>query len=174
MSPTSLILGGIAAFVVLIASCRFMRQGRGRQPPGPRPLPLLGNVRDLPPSGTPEYLHWIKHKNIYGGVSSVTVMGLTLVIIHDKTAAHELLERCASKTSGRPEMVMANKLCGYGAIVLCQGYSAVFRRYRKLLHREIGTKLSAANFRRDQEVAIKQQLVRTLNHPDRLLDHFKT
>lgn len=71
-------------------------------------------------------------------------------------------------------MVMANKLCGYGAIVLCQSYNAVFRRCRKFLHRELGTKVSAAQFRSDQEVAVKQQLVRTLGDPDRLLDHFKT
>jgi hypothetical protein len=35
-------------------------------PPGPRKLPLLGNIGDLPPSGMPEYLHWLKHKDLYG------------------------------------------------------------------------------------------------------------
>jgi hypothetical protein len=45
-------------------------------------------------------------------------------------------------------MVMANKLCGYGDIVLCQGYTGEFRRNRKFLHRELGTKISAAEFRR--------------------------
>lgn len=173
MGLTSLILGGIVAVLGLIAYRHAIRQGRGQQFPGPRPLPLLGNIRDFPPSGTPEYVHWLQHKDAYGGVSSVTVMGVTLIIIHDKKAAQELLEQCASKTSGRPEMIMANKLCGYGAIVLCQNYNADFRRYRKLLHRQLGTKLSAAQFRSDQELAIKQQLVRALNDPDRLFDHFK-
>jgi hypothetical protein len=41
-------------------------------------------------------------------------------------------------------MVMANQLCGYEAIVIYQSYTPMFRRYRKLLHRELGTVSSAA------------------------------
>lgn len=174
MAINGLLLGSITAVFILLAFRHLKKRGQGRRLPGPRPLPLLGNISDFPPNGTPEYLHWLKHKELYGDISSVTVMGMTLVIIHDKKAAHGLLEQCASKTSGRPEMVMANKLCGYEAIVLCQSYNAVFRRCRKYLHRELGTKVSAAHFRSDQEVAIKRQLLRVLNDPNRLLDHFKT
>jgi hypothetical protein len=35
-------------------------------PPGPRPLPLVGNIRDLPPAGAREWEHWGKHKDLYG------------------------------------------------------------------------------------------------------------
>jgi len=174
MEKHSLSLGGIAALCIVLAYRWVAQRGQGRRLPGPKPLSLLGNIRDLPPGGTPEYLHWLQHKDLYGGISSVTVMGMTLVIIHDATAAHELLEQRAGKTSGRPDMVMANKLCGYGAIVLCQSYSAVFRRCRKLLHREFGTKVSASQFCNDQEEAVKRQLVRVLNDPTKLLGHFKT
>lgn len=143
-------------------------------PPGPKPLPLLGNVRDLPPNGVPEHGHWLKHKDLYGGISSVTVMGMTLVLIHDQTIAHELLEKQASKTSGRPTMVMANKLCGYESIVLCQGYTPTFKRYRKFLHQQFGTKAAAAQFRDAQEVEVSRQLVRALDEPTKWIDHFKT
>lgn len=143
-------------------------------PPGPKSLPLLGNIRDFPPSGTPEYRHWITHKDLYGDISSVTVMGTTLVIVHNKEMAHELLEKRASTTSGRPTMVMANKLCGYESIVVCQGYNPTFRRYRKYLHRELGTAVSAAQFRHVQETEVGRQLVRALKEPKRWLEHCKT
>jgi hypothetical protein len=143
-------------------------------PPGPKSLPLLGNIADFPPAGVPEFEHWFKHKDVYGGISSVTVMGMTLVIIHDKKMAHDLLEQHASKTSGRPRMVMANELCGYESIVLCQGYNPTFKRSRKLLHRELGTKKSAAQFLGVQDMEVKRQLVRALNDPVGWLDHFKT
>lgn len=81
---------------------------------------------------------------------------MTLVIIHDKKAAHELLEQTSSKTSGRPTMVMANKLCGYESIVACQGYTSMFRRYRKFLHQTLRTKVSAAQFRDIQEVEVNR------------------
>ncbi|PKS05414.1 hypothetical protein jhhlp_008790 [Lomentospora prolificans] len=146
----------------------------GKSPPAPKPLPIVGNVRDLPPPGVPEFRHWLKHKDLYGPISSVTVMDMTLVIVHDKATARHLLEQVASKTSGRPTMVFANQLCGYESIILCQGYTSTFRRYRKLLHQELGTKASAARFQDAQEIEVNRQLVRALHEPEKWLQHYKT
>jgi hypothetical protein len=33
-------------------------------PPGPKGLPLLGNINDLPGPGVVESYHWAKHKNL--------------------------------------------------------------------------------------------------------------
>lgn len=35
-------------------------------PPGPKPLPIIGNVRDMPASGSPDWVHWLEHKELYG------------------------------------------------------------------------------------------------------------
>jgi hypothetical protein len=176
MAIATLVPWGIVALVgyFLYNLSNSGSQRRPKRPPGPRPLPILGNIKDLPPNGIPEYEHWVKHKDLYGGISSVTIMGMTLILVHDKNMAHELLEQHASKTSGRPTMVMANKLCGYESIVVCQGHNPTFRRYRKYLHRELGTKASAAQFHDVQEREVKQQLVRALNEPGKWLEHYKT
>lgn len=42
------------------------KQSRGPLPPGPAPLPIVGNIRDLPPKGTQDWVHWLKHKALYG------------------------------------------------------------------------------------------------------------
>jgi hypothetical protein len=97
-----------------------------------------------------------------------------LVIVHDNKAAHDLLDQMAGKTSGRPTMVMANKLSGYGRAVVCQDYDARFIRSRKLLHRELGTKVLAARFEHLQEVEVRRQLVRALDEPGKGLKHYKT
>lgn len=167
-------LFGVAVFIGYLIFQQLAQRNQRNLPPGPKPLPILGNLRHFPPDGTPEHLHWIKHKDLYGGISSVTVMGMTLVIIHDKKAAHELLEQASNKTSGRPTMTMANKLCGYESIVVCQEYNPTFRRYRKLLHRELGTKVSASAFNGVQEIEVNRQLVRALNEPGKWLEHLKT
>ncbi|KAJ5651549.1 uncharacterized protein N7484_005272 [Penicillium longicatenatum] len=174
MPGVSLILLGIITLVGYRIYQRSIRTNRLQLPPGPNPYPIVGNIKDFPPDGTPEHQHWLLHKDRYGGISSVTVLGMTLVIMHDKKAAHELLGKTSNKTSGRPSMVMANKLCGYESIVVCQGYNPTFRRCRKLLHQELGTKVTAATFSELQEAEVRQQLVRILNEPGKWLEHFKT
>jgi hypothetical protein len=79
-------------------------------PPGPKGLPLVGNINDLPTSATPEFEHWLKHKTQYGPISSVNVLGLTMIIMHDKSMVMELMEKRGSKHSGRPEMKFANDM----------------------------------------------------------------
>ncbi|KAH7014349.1 cytochrome P450 [Microdochium trichocladiopsis] len=142
-------------------------------PPGPKPWPLLGNIGDFPPPGTPEHEHWSRHKDLYGPISSVTVAGATLILVHDARVAHELLDKNARRTSGRPEMVMANKLCGFEFIAVCLTCDGpIFRRYRRLMHQELGTKTSSARFQDVQEAEVGRQLLRVLKDPRRLDDHY--
>ncbi|KAF6810421.1 cytochrome p450 oxidoreductase [Colletotrichum sojae] len=53
--------------------------------------PIVGNIRDLPPSGTPEYQHWLKFKDIYGPISSIDILGQKIIILHDRQVTHNLL-----------------------------------------------------------------------------------
>jgi hypothetical protein len=171
MASTTVVLCAIATLICYFIYQHYTQRDRI---PGPTGLPILGNIQDLPPPDIPEYQHWLKHKDLYGGISSVNLLGLTLILIHDKRMAHDLLEQPASKTSGRPTMVMANELCGYASIALCQDYTSEFRRARKFLHRELGTKVLAAQFQDAQASEVARQLVRALNEPERLLEHFRT
>jgi hypothetical protein len=59
-------------------------------PPGPKPLPIIGNLRDLPPKGGRDWDHWKKHKDLYGPISSLSVFGTTIVIFNDPNLAYEV------------------------------------------------------------------------------------
>lgn len=72
-------------------------------PPGPRPLPLLGNIRDMPPKGGRNWNHWASFKELYGPISSLTTMGTTMIVIHDYNLAVELLEKKSSISSDRAQ-----------------------------------------------------------------------
>mgnify|MGYP001559058540 CR=1 FL=1 len=175
MSFSFMLKWGTASLITyLIYRYSSSRPVQRNFPPGPKPLPVVGNARDFPGADIPEFQHWLKHKDLYGPISSVTVLGMTLVVIHDKKVAHDLLEQNSIKTSGRPTMVFANQMCGYETIMVCQGYNSTFRHHRKLLHQELGTKVSAAQFRDVQEIEVNRQLVRVLNDPEKCLEHFKT
>ncbi|KXH30348.1 hypothetical protein CSAL01_11130 [Colletotrichum salicis] len=165
----------LAAIVVLALFCYFyIRRNRNYNlPPGPKPLPFVGNVRDLPPSGTPEYEHWLKFKDIYGPISSINILGQRIIILHDRQDAHDLLVKSSTKTSGRPYMRFAD-ICGFASLLNLQQYDGTFRRHRKLVHQQFGTKAVAARYRDNIEPESHRFLLRVLDDPANLVKHIKT
>lgn len=171
-----------AIVAATIASLFFLCQRRASSetnqlplPPGPKPLPLLGNILDFPPSGAPEFLHWLKHKDAYGPISSVSAAGVTLVLLHGRQAAHDILAGAhAAKTSGRPHMVFANDFVGFGRFIMPRGYDDMFRRGRKLLHQEVSSPAAVASFEGTQTAEARRLLVRALNDPGNWIQHCKT
>ncbi|KAL4733293.1 cytochrome P450 [Aspergillus similis] len=128
-------------------------------PPGPKPLPIVGNVRDMPVPGSAEWLHWFKHKELYGPISTVSVLGQRLVILNDARIAFDLLEKKSAIYSDRPELPFAS-LCGMGETT-----------YRKYIHRELGSPLNFARFNLIQDTEVRRFLLRLLNAPQNLPDH---
>jgi hypothetical protein len=59
----SLILGVLGLYIVKV---KLVPQKRHALPPGPNPKFLIGNLLDLPKPGEMEYMHWLKHKDLYG------------------------------------------------------------------------------------------------------------
>jgi predicted alpha/beta hydrolase len=60
----SVVLGilGLYALKVVVTN----RKRLAPLPPGPKELPFIGNATAMPPRGTREWEHWIKHKELYG------------------------------------------------------------------------------------------------------------
>jgi hypothetical protein len=79
-------------------------------PPGPAGVPFLGNVNDMPKPGILECHHWLQHKERYGPISSVTVLGQTFVIINDPDIAFELLRDRSAIHSSRPSQVFSGDM----------------------------------------------------------------
>ena len=104
-----IVLSGIAAAYVINRLLR-LNHHKWPLPPGPKGIPILGNVNDLPKPGMLECHHWLKHKDLYGPISSITVLGQTFVIINDAQIALELLRDRSAIHSGRPYMVFSSDM----------------------------------------------------------------
>jgi hypothetical protein len=165
----------VIAFFVLFVIQKLLKRNSSspRLPPGPMPLPIIGNLLGLPPKGIPEYRHWLKHKDTYGPISSVTVMGQSLIIFHDKNAAYAVLGKKAQKTSARPQMTFA-KLCGFENFLITHQYDDKYRRHRKMVQQEIGTKGRSAGFQPIQEREALHFTLQSFRDPDNMMVYLKT
>ncbi|XXG99338.1 hypothetical protein Hte_005675 [Hypoxylon texense] len=171
-----IICAGIGLAIVYITSrllASSKHAGRPPLPPGPKGLPLVGNLNDLPAPGVFEAKHWLKHKELYGPISSLTVMGQTIVVLNDAEIARELLEKRSVIYSSRPTQVFAGQIVGWqNAIAPCL-YGDRFRTHRKNVSRIIGSKTSASQFDKLQEAEVGHFLLHLLNSPERLFNHIK-
>ncbi|KAJ5602268.1 hypothetical protein N7510_011802 [Penicillium lagena] len=128
----------IAAIIVLVFSWKktFARKRIDELPPGPSRKPIIGNLLDLPASGVPECLHWLKHKERYvancealgfeGPLSSIEVFGQVIIIINDRRLSFEILEKNSAKHSSRPRLVFADELY----VLACSDYYSLQRAWK--------------------------------------------
>lgn len=178
MMPVSFMALWLLIAVALYVFNRFVLQ-RGKTklplPPGPKGLLLVGNVKDLPPPGKQEYLHWLELKHAYGPISSLTVFGQTIVIIHDRNMAIELMDKRSSIHSGRPVMPFGNS-CGWeDAMGAQQQGDPSFRGQRKHVFQQVGTKNSVAKYWPLQEGVVGRFLSRAnKDNGQNLLKHVQT
>lgn len=106
-----LVNAGICATVLYLLS-HFLepRKTSAPLPPGPAPKLLIGNLGDLPPKGAQEWLFWAKHKELYGPLSYLNVLGQKIMIINDHRVALDLLEKRSGTYSDRPVLPFAGEL----------------------------------------------------------------
>ncbi|OQE21680.1 hypothetical protein PENSTE_c011G00749 [Penicillium steckii] len=152
----------------------FSQKPVAKLPPGPKGKPIIGNLLDLPPSGHQECIHWFKHKEIYGPISSVTVLGKTIVLINDRKLAVQILEKNSAKHSSRPRLVFADELSGWGTAPSGQNNTPLLRAYRRAMAKVIGTRASASKFDSLLEDETRRFAWRVLQTSDKFVDHIRT
>lgn len=167
------LIWGAVVFAAWAVQKLFFTKRQLPLPPGPKGLPLVGNIRDLPPPGVPEWEHWLQHKDLYGPLSSVTALGTTMILIHDKDVALELLEKRSAKYSGRPFQRFVQETCGFAALPAFQQNGHKFRQQRRLMAAQMGSRSSMAKFQSAIEFQVRHFLLNTMNSPEDLEAHLQ-
>ncbi|KAI0324071.1 cytochrome P450 [Cubamyces sp. BRFM 1775] len=132
-------------------------------PPGPKGLPLIGNLRDLTLTGL--WLEARKWAQQHGEVVYLHVFGQGLLFVNSYEAAVDLLEKRGAIYSDKPKMVMAGELCGCENMIGLTPYGDRLRRQRKLMLQALGQN-RIQEYHPLLEIQTHNLLQGILNNPD--------
>ncbi|KAI9457532.1 cytochrome P450 [Russula earlei] len=152
----------VASLTAFFAIRDFQRRGGIPYPPGPPPLPLIGNLFDIP-----KEFAWLQFSALakkYGDVISFRVFGQVIVVLNTSKATKELFEKRGEIYSDRPT-VPFHEMMGWQWNVTLARYTDDWRQARKLLDRGLRPGAIAA-YRPLQETKARVLLTQLLENPN--------
>ncbi|KAH7884764.1 hypothetical protein F5I97DRAFT_1929598 [Phlebopus sp. FC_14] len=105
LDSTVLIICAFVAIALLLSGSSLWKSRNTTglpYPPGPKPLPLLGNILQI--DMTQPWLSYTKWARRYGDILYVRLLGLDFIILNSEKAGRDLLDRRSTIYSDRPLM----------------------------------------------------------------------
>ncbi|KAF7793416.1 hypothetical protein EIP86_004528 [Pleurotus ostreatoroseus] len=163
-------------------------QASARLPPGPRRLPIIGNLLDIPA----EYpwktfrewgQRWGEHSSLVsstgprsspyiGGIVSLDMFGKPMIIVNSLQVANDLLERRSAIYSERPPMV-SSEMIGYNNTFPLLTYGDRLKEQRRTAGQAIGTRALVEKFGPLTEREAHLFLSNLLKYPEHFFAHIK-
>ncbi|KAK7039658.1 cytochrome p450 [Favolaschia claudopus] len=150
-----------------------LRRRTNPLPPGPRGLPLVGNLFDVPK--TRDALWYIEMSRKYDSdIISVNLAGTTVVVLNSRTAVTDLLENKSAIYSDRPPFPMLNDLVGFHWNLTFMRYGPRWKDELTSSHLQQQFQPSEVLLHRPRELAAARVLLRMLlDSPHKFESHLR-
>ncbi|XP_075125328.1 cytochrome P450 2K1-like [Leptodactylus fuscus] len=136
-NPTILVLSILLGLLIALFFYRQKRNAHSKLPPGPRPLPIIGNLHMLDLNRPYQTLHQLSKK--YGPVYTIQMGGEKVVMLCGYEAVKDALVNHADEFSGRPEIPLFDDIVKGRGVILATGENwKVMRRFTQSTLRDFG------------------------------------
>ncbi|TFK81327.1 cytochrome P450 [Polyporus arcularius HHB13444] len=163
-------LAALLAALVLVVVVSLNKRRRSL-PPGPKGLPIFGNVFDVP-----KEFEWLAYdrwsRECHSDVIYLNLAGTPAIVVNSAQAAHELFEKRSSLYSDRARMPMLNELVGCDWHFVFMGYGEDWRERRRVFHQYFHPN-ATKNYRPRELKVARELLRRLLESPDDFMVHLR-
>ncbi|EGO24745.1 hypothetical protein SERLADRAFT_449501 [Serpula lacrymans var. lacrymans S7.9] len=152
----------LAVLLVAIALAkRAARNSRPPLPPGPTPLPIVGNMLTVNP--TEPWITYTEWGKAYGDIIYSRLLNQEIIVINSEKVARDLLDHRSGNFSDRPTIV-TTEFFGWSYNTGFMRYGDRWRQHRRLFHRVFKPEVALA-YRPLQMRKVHQCLVGLIETP---------
>ncbi|KAJ7624709.1 cytochrome P450 [Roridomyces roridus] len=164
---------GLAGGLILVHRLWSGSRSQLPLPPGPKKLPILGNLLDIPSKDPWEtYAKWAKD---YGSdVLHISIAGQSMILLSSLKATQDLLDKRSSTYSDRQmnEGSPMLALCGWDFAFVLWKYGEPWRTHRRMMKEGFGSPQAVVKYQPKQVLAAHRLLYRLLHTPQDFYSHF--
>ncbi|KAH9886921.1 cytochrome P450 [Cubamyces lactineus] len=159
----------VIALLVPLFLRTIITHRRRRLPPGPKGLPILGSVLELP--GAFQELKFAEWGKQYGDIVYLKVFRTPTIVLNSLETIREVLERRSAKYSDRPRMTLLVEVMEQTAALVSIPYGDRLRKHRKWLHDGVANKNNLMEYRDVQRREVRRLLRNLLDNPKAFREH---
>ncbi|KAE9389986.1 cytochrome P450 [Gymnopus androsaceus JB14] len=162
----------IALFLIPLFYVLRARRNTYRLPPGPRKLPIVENLFDMPRGG---YM-WLDYaamcRRYKSDIIHLSALGNSIIVLNSARAVNDLLEKRSSIYSSRPSSVMLGELMGWGSTFIFRPNDDAWKAQRKIVTQAIPP-TDPKRFH-SKQISATHDLLRVLPQSDDIMKSLQT